>query len=118
MKMVAADVISGTCVIVGGSMVLVCAPPKTECFLCTSSAADACLASVVPALKVRIPFKYPKASVEWTNLDEYEKTPFCKLISSLVVDKVSKLRNSASLASLLTTWEACVLKAISYELAT
>lgn len=106
MKMVAADVISGTCV------------PKTECFLCTSSAAEACLASVVPALKVRIPFKYPKASVEWTNLDEYEKTPFCKLISSLVVDKVSKLRNSASLASLLTTWETCVLKAISYELAT
>lgn len=81
------------------------------------SLADTCLPSV-PPLKVRIPVRYPKASVEWTNVDEYEKTPFCKLISSLVVDKVSKLPSCASLSSLLTTWESCVLKATTCELAT
>eukprot|EP00731_Ephydatia_muelleri_P023523 Em0015g1106a len=79
------------------------------------SLADTCLPSV-PPLKVRIPFKYPKSSIEWANVDDYEKTPFYKLISSLVVDKVSKLPGSASLSSLLTTWEACVLKATSCEL--
>ena len=90
--------------------------PSTSNHPLFAPTADTSLPSV-PPLKVRVPFKYPKASIEWANVDEYEKTPFCKLISSLVVDKVSKLPGSASLSSLLTTWEACVLKATSCELA-